>query len=91
MKTEELHKKFGVTDEQLDTWAAEYENESWDGMSFGKIIQGRPRLYDEELKTITVKVPASRIVAIQNAASKSGMSRSEFVRQAIDNELVAMS
>jgi predicted DNA binding CopG/RHH family protein len=91
MKTEELHKKFGVTDEQLDTWAAEYENESWDGMSFGKIIQGRPRLYDEELKTITVKVPASRIAAIQNAASKNGMSRSEFVRQAIDNELVAVS
>jgi predicted DNA binding CopG/RHH family protein len=91
MKAEELHKKFGVTDEQLDTWAAEYESESWDGMSFGKIIQGRPKLYDEELKTITVKVPASRIAAIQNAASKNGMSRSEFVRQAIDNELIAVS
>jgi predicted DNA binding CopG/RHH family protein len=91
MKTEELHKKFDVTDEQLDTRAAEYESESWDGMRFGKIIQGRPKLYAEELKTITVKVPASRIAAIQNAASKSGMSRSEFVRQAIDNELIAAS
>jgi predicted DNA binding CopG/RHH family protein len=91
MKTEDLHKKFGVTDEQLDTWAAEYESESWDGMRFGKIIQGRPRIYDEELKTITVKVPVSRIAAIQNAIDKSGMSRSEFLRQAIDNELIAVS
>jgi predicted DNA binding CopG/RHH family protein len=91
MKKEELHEKFGVTGEQLDTWAAEYENESWDKMSFGKIIQGRPRIYDEELKTITVKVPVSRVAAIQNAANKNGISRSEFVRQAIDNELMAVS
>jgi predicted DNA binding CopG/RHH family protein len=91
MKKGELHKKFGVTDERLDAWAAEYENESWEGMKFGKIIQGRPRLYNEELKTITVKVPASRIAAIQDAANKSGMSRSEFLRQAIDNELATVS
>ncbi|MDR1088559.1 MAG: ribbon-helix-helix domain-containing protein [Coriobacteriales bacterium] len=91
MNKKELHTKFGVTDEQLDAWAAEYENESWDGLSFGTIIQGRPRIYNEELKTITVKVPVSRIAAIQHAASKNGMSRSEFVRQAIDNELMAAS
>jgi len=91
MSNEELHKKFGVDAQQLDEWAAEYESASWEGMNFGKIIQGRPRISSEELKTITVKVPASRIAAIQNAANKSGMSRSEFLRQAIDNEIIAAS
>jgi predicted DNA binding CopG/RHH family protein len=91
MRKEALHAKFGVTDEHLDKRAAEYEKESWDRMSFGKIVQGRPKIHDEELKTITVKVPVSRIAAIQNAANKNGMSRSEFLRQAIDNELMAVS
>jgi predicted DNA binding CopG/RHH family protein len=91
MNNEELHKKFGVTAEQLDARAAEYESKSWAGMGFGEIIQGRPRVFNEELRTLTVKVPASRIVAIQNAARKSGMSLSEFLRQAIDNELIAVS
>ena len=91
MSNDELHSKFGVTNEQLDTWAAEYESESWNKMVFGQIVQGRPRLCDEELKSITVKVPASRVAAIQNIASKNGLSRSEFLRQAIDNEIIALS
>ena len=91
MNNEELHKKFGVTADELDKRAAEYESTAWENMSFGEIIQGRPKLYDEELKTITVKVPASRVTAIQNVADKRGVSRSEFIRQAIDNELIALS
>ena len=91
MSNDELHKKFGVSSEQLDEWAAEYENESWDSMSFGQIVQGRPRISGEELKPITVKVPASRVAAIQRVASKNGLSRSAFLRQAIDNEIIALS
>jgi len=91
MINEELHKKFGVTDEQLDEWALDYENASWDKMSFSKIIQGRPRLSNEDLKPITVKIPASRVAAIQYITSKTGISRSEFLRQAIDNEIIAQS
>ena len=89
MKDSGLHKKFNVRPEQLDSWAAEYESPNWDGISFGKIIQGRPRLCDEELKTLTAKVPASRIAAIQQASRKAGISKSEFVRQAIDSKLLA--
>ena len=91
MNNDELNKKFEVSEEQLNEWAAEYESESWDKMSFGKIIQGRPRVSDEELKPITVKVPASRLAAMQYITSKNGISRSEFLRQAIDNEIIAMS
>ncbi|MCL2807510.1 MAG: toxin-antitoxin system antitoxin subunit [Coriobacteriia bacterium] len=91
MSTEKLHKKFGVDREQLEEWASEYESESWSDMSFGQITQGRPRISREELKPITVKVPASRLLAIQQVISNKGMTQSEFLRQAIDHEIIALS
>lgn len=89
MKASELHKKFGVTPEYLEESAAEYESVSWDTMRFGEITQGRPRLSNEPLSTLTVKVPESRVAAIKMAAEKRGVSRSDFLRQAIDNELLS--
>ncbi len=89
MKNDELHKKFGVTPEYIEESAAEYESTSWSKMRFGEIIQGRPKISDEPLKTLTVKVPESRINAIKVAAAKKGLSRSDFLRQAIDNELIS--
>lgn len=42
MTPEELREHFGVTAEQLDAMAAEYESDDWSHMRFGEIIQGRP-------------------------------------------------
>jgi len=91
MSQDKLYEKFGVNPEYLEASAAEYENPSWEKMQFGKITQGRPRVSDEPLRTVTVKVPESRIFAIKSAAEKRGVSRSAFLRQAIDNELISMS
>ena len=91
MSQDQLYKKFGVDSEYIEISAAEYENPSWEKMQFGKITQGRPRVSDEPLCTITVKVPESRTRAIKIAAERRGISRSDFLRQAIDNELVSMS
>lgn len=43
MNNNELREHFGVTEEQLDAWAAEYESDDWSHMSFGGITQGQPR------------------------------------------------
>ena len=91
MNNEELRQKFGVTGEQLDKWAGEYENADWSHMRFGEIINGRPRMADEPLDSITVKVPHSRVVAMKRVQEETGITKSEFVRRAIDNELMAMS
>jgi len=91
MRKEDLYRKFGVDADYIEESAAEYESPSWEGMRFGTITQGRPRISDEPLCTLTVKVPESRISAIKNAAAKKGVSRSDFLRQAIDNELISMS
>lgn len=91
MNREELHKKFNVTSEQLDTWADEYESDNWSHMRFGEIVVGRPKITDEPLDSITVKVPHSRAVAIKRLQQEQGITKSDFVRSAIDHELMALA
>ena len=88
MNREEINKLFGVTDEQLDHMAAEYESGEWQG-SVGPIVPGRPRLYDEELETISFRLPKSRVNAIDAKTKRNGETRSQFLRQAVDNALLA--
>lgn len=90
MNNEELHSKFDITSEQLDTWASEYENSDWSHMHFGEIIVGRPKISDEPLDSLTVKIPHSRAIAIKRIQQQTGMSKSDFVRRAIEHELLAM-
>lgn len=91
MSNDELHERFGVTGEQLDAWADEYENADWSQMRFGEVIKGRPKISDEPLDSITVRIPHSRIVAMSRVQKERGITKSEFVRDAIDNELMSMA
>ncbi len=91
MNNEELHEEFDVSAKQLDAWADEYEAADWSHMSFGEITNGRPRIADEPLDSITVKIPHSRSVAMRRMQQQMGMTRSEFVRQAIDHELMSLA
>ena len=90
MDREKLNKEFGVTEEQLDAWAEEYENGTWKG-HLGEITPGRPRLYNEDLETISFRLPRSRINAIDAVIARKGGSRSDFLREAVDRELLANS
>lgn len=88
MNREEINEMFGVTDDQLEMEAREYETETWDPASMGRPFVGRPRLYDEDMETVTLRMPHSRILAVEEAARKLGQSRSEFMRGAIDERLL---
>ena len=78
-----------LTDEQLDEMAKEYEDGTWEG--HGEVTKGRPRLYDEDMETVSFRLPRSRIAAIEATAQRCGISKSEFYRRAIDRELLALS
>ena len=91
MNREELNKKFGVTDEQLEQWAAEYENDTWDASSLGKVIMGRPSIANEEVRPITFRLPLSKIAAIDLHARRKGETRSEFLRDAVEDALAKVS
>ena len=76
-----------MTDAVLDALAEEYEKGTWHGHD--AIHVGRPRLYDEELATVSFRIPKSRVDAIERIAKEHGESKSEFFRRAIDLALMA--
>jgi len=88
MNRDQMNVAFGVTDEQLESLAADYESGDWKGR-LGPVVQGRPRLYEEEMRTVSFRIPASRLQAIDAHAERNGKSRSEFLRQVIDDALLA--
>ena len=55
-----------ITDERFDAMAEEYEAGTWGGI--GEITMGRPKLYDEDLETVSFRLPKSRIAAVEAVA-----------------------
>lgn len=87
MDREELNKTFGVTEEQLDDWAEEYENGTWDASTLGEVRRGRPSIADEDVKPVTFRLPSSQILAVDRRAEEKGITRSEFLRDAVQSAL----
>jgi hypothetical protein len=79
-----------VTDDWMDTIAEAAEKDRLPGVILStETHAGRPRMYDDdELKTISFRLPLSRISAIERAAKRKGESRSEFLRDAVDKALI---
>jgi hypothetical protein len=75
-----------ITDEMFDKMAEEYEKGTWSG--HGEIIMGRPKIYDEDLETISFRLPKSRVNAIEAITARIGKTRSEFLREAVDRALI---
>jgi hypothetical protein len=77
-----------VADEMFEKMAAEWENDTWEG-HLGKISPGRPRMCDEELKTVSFRLPVSYISAIEAVAKRKGEPKSEIFREAIRRSFLA--
>jgi len=74
-----------VSDEMLEHWANTFERGEWpEGKT---IILGRPRLATEEVQSVTVKLPRSKVIALEEKASRMGFNRSEALREAVDEFL----
>ena len=89
----ELREKFGVSDEEiaeLERDVRHYESGNWPE---GKItIIGRPPLYDgDELENVTFRMRKSRLKALERATKQVGKSRSEFLRDAVEDALAKVS
>ena len=90
MDREQMNKRFKVTEEQLNAEANEYEDGSWNA-PLGKLIVGRPSIANEEVKPITIRLPVSKIAAIDKTATNLGITRSAVMRDAVDNYLAQAS
>lgn len=74
----ELESKFGVTEQQLDAMAEQYESGEWpDGHT---VVLGRPRVSDDELVSVTIKLPKTQLEIIDGEAKRLGKNRSAQMR-----------
>jgi len=78
-----------LTDDMLDKMAEEYESGTWEGR-LGKVSVGRPPLSNEEMVSITFKVPKSRAVSIESKAKERGETRSQYLRDVVDRALMGL-
>ncbi|MBR2834353.1 MAG: hypothetical protein IKE43_01365 [Coriobacteriales bacterium] len=78
-----------LTDEDFDRLADEAELGNYPGKPGAWIIrpQGRPSLSDEELVTITFKVPRSQRDAVDREALIHNETRSQFMRRTLEAAL----
>ena len=76
-----------IIDEQLDEWAEACERGEYPGKPAGEVLVGRPLKFGEEMMPITFKETESRIVAINARAAELDLSRSDYLRMLIDQDL----
>ena len=75
-----------LTDEEIEREAHIIENDLWEG-PLVNIRIGRPPISSEELGTVTFKAPKSRIAAMERKAGEQGVSKSQFMRAAMERAL----
>lgn len=91
MNREEINKRFGVTEEQLDEWAEACERGEYPGKPTGEILVGRPLKFGEEMQPVTFKVTETKVAAINARAAELDLSRSDYLRQLVDRDLASVS
>lgn len=90
MNDKQICNEFGITLEKVEQIVSKVESGDLSDFDESKVMKGRP-LEHEPMETISLKIPRSRVKAMNRMAEETGVSRSEFVRRAIDNELVALA
>ena len=79
-----------LSDEMIEQIAAAFERGEWPGIE-SRIAQGRPLKFNEELQSVTFKVPVRKLAAIDQRAAERGISRSDYLRNLLDRDIVASS
>lgn len=89
MNREEMNKALGMSEEELDRAALEYETDTWDASALGKPAPGRPAVFDAPMGTISFKEEVPKIEHIDARAAELGMTRSDYMRRLVDRDLAA--
>ena len=76
-----------LSDEMVDQMAEACERGDYPGIPTGEVTIGRPLLFGEELRPVTFKETARKIAAIDCRAASLDMSRSDYLRHLVDEDL----
>ena len=89
MTAEEIEERFGISQAQVEEWAAPWERGELPGEPVGEVIYGRPLKFGEPLQTITFKDTEQHIHAMDARADELGLKRSDYLRWLISQDLAA--
>lgn len=90
MNDMELCEMFGISLEDAEREVEKVEAGDYSSWDFSRVMVGSP-MDNEKLEMISAPVGESRIRAMKRITKEMGITRAEFVRRAIDHELLAMS
>lgn len=57
MNRQEINAAIGLTEDEIDALASDYELDKWDASHLGRVSPGRPSLYDERIAAGTLTPP----------------------------------
>lgn len=87
MSDDAVAQMLGVSLSQIEADVAKYESGDLSGWQFGASSEGRP--YAAPMRTTSVKLYEHELRAIDRLAAHEGITRSAFIRRAIDRDLLA--
>ena len=87
MTAREIEEKFGITEEQLDTWEKDASEGILQGEPRGEVVIGRPLMFGEPTRQVGFKEPLGKVKAIDQRANMLGMRRSDYLRSLVDADL----
>ena len=90
MNDEELCKMFGTSMEEVEDIVSKVEAGDYSDFDFSCTTMGRS-MVKEKMTIISAPVPASRIAAMRRTTDALGITHAEFVRRAIDHELLSIA
>lgn len=89
MNDVELCEMFGISLEDAEREVEKVEAGDYSSWDFSRVMVGSP-MDNEKLEMISAPVGESRVRAMKRITKEMGITRAEFVRRAIDHELLAM-
>ena len=77
-----MNVKTSVPSSKVEEWLEAYENGRLpEGYSFTSGVKyGRPKLYEDDMETLSIRIPASQKSALRDEAKAQGASVSDYVR-----------
>lgn len=75
-----------VSEARLEEMAHMFERGEWPEGST-RVVRGRPLKLGEELVSVTFKIPASELSAMDARVKSEGISRSDYLRRLVGRDL----
>ena len=86
-RDEAILASMNMSADEVDAIAEACEADDYGMWDSSEVSHANPLV--DEMMTISLRLPKSRVEALRRASERNGMTRSELVRHAIDRELMA--